>query len=43
MELIIKEEDIVYPDYVIEGVKESLMQAEEGQLTPYTGIKDMLA
>ncbi len=32
----------VYPDYVIKGVKESLKQADEGELTPYTGIKDML-
>ena len=32
----------VYPDYVINGVKESLKQAEEGKLTPYTGIKNML-
>jgi hypothetical protein len=32
----------VYPDYVIKGVKESLNQAKEGELTPFTGIKDML-
>ncbi len=36
-----QEED--YPDYVINGVKESLKQANESQLTPYKGIKDMLA
>jgi hypothetical protein len=32
----------VYPGYVINGVKESLKQAKDGKLTPYTGIKDML-
>ena len=32
----------VYPDHVIKGVKESLKQADEGKLTPYKGIKDML-
>ena len=32
----------VYPDYVVRGVKESLKQANEGKLTPYTGIRDML-
>ena len=32
----------LYPAYVIEGVKESLKQADEGKLTPFTGIRDML-
>ncbi|WP_439696586.1 DUF2683 family protein [Mucilaginibacter sp. AW1-7] len=32
----------VYPDYVVQGVKESLKQAKEGKLTPYTGVRDML-
>ncbi|TSJ39666.1 hypothetical protein FO440_18170 [Mucilaginibacter corticis] len=32
-----------YSDYVINGIKESLQQADNGLLTPYTGIKDMLA
>jgi hypothetical protein len=32
----------VYPKHVITGVKESLKQADEGKLTLYTGIKDML-
>ncbi len=31
-----------YPDHVVMGVKESLKQADEGKLIPYTGIKDML-
>ena len=32
----------VYPEHVVNGVKESLKQAEEGKLAAYTGIKDML-
>lgn len=31
-----------YPDVVIDGVRASLKQAIEGQLIPYTGIRDML-
>ena len=31
-----------YPDHVINGVRESLKQAEAGLLTRYTGIDDML-
>lgn len=32
----------IYPDHVIKGVKDSLRQAEEGLLTPFTTIKAML-
>lgn len=35
-------EDKDYPEHVIEGVKESLQQAEDGKLTPYTGIRYLL-
>jgi hypothetical protein len=35
-----KSED--YPGNVVKGVKASLQEADSGQLTPYTGIKDML-
>jgi hypothetical protein len=31
-----------YPEHVVIGVKESLKQDDEGKLTPYTGIRDML-
>ena len=31
-----------YPDNVVNGVRASLKQADEGQLIPYTGIRDML-
>ncbi len=36
------EVNVCYPAYVIAGVKESLKQADEGKLTPYTGCRDML-
>jgi len=31
-----------YPAYVIEGLKDSLKEAANGKLTPYTGIRNML-
>jgi hypothetical protein len=31
-----------YPNHVLNGVKESLNQAQNKQLTPYKGIKEML-
>jgi len=42
MKITFEQKSEVYPDYVIKGVKESLKQAEEGQLIPFTGISDML-
>ncbi len=42
MKIAFEQKSEVYPDYIVKGVKESLKQAEEGELTPYTGIKDML-
>jgi hypothetical protein len=42
MKITFEQKSEVYPDHVINGVKESLMQADEGKLTPFTGIKDML-
>jgi hypothetical protein len=42
MKVTFEQQAVTYPDNVINGVKESLRQAEAGQLTPYTGIKDML-
>ena len=41
-EINFEQKSEVYPEHVIIGIKESLKQAEEGQLTPYTGIRDML-
>ncbi|MFI5161818.1 MAG: DUF2683 family protein [Sphingobacteriales bacterium] len=42
MKITFEQKSEIYPEYVIDGVKESLKQADEGKLTPYTGIKDML-
>lgn len=43
MKIAFKQKSDVYPLQVMEGVTQSLGQANEGQLTPYTGIKDMLS
>jgi hypothetical protein len=42
MKISFEQKSELYPDHVIKGVKASLKQADEGRLTPYTGIKDML-
>jgi len=42
MKITFQQKGEVYPDHVIKGIKESLKQADEGQLTPYTNLKDML-
>jgi len=42
MKISFEQKSEVYPVHLINGVKESLKEAEEGQLTPYTGIRDML-
>lgn len=42
MKITFEQKSEVYPDYVVQGVNESLKQAKEGKLTPYTGVRDML-
>lgn len=42
MKVSFEQKSEVYPDHVIAGVRESLKQADEGYLTPYAGIKEML-
>ncbi|WP_295796278.1 DUF2683 family protein [Mucilaginibacter sp.] len=42
MKISFEQKSETYPDYVLDGVKESLKEADDGKLTPYTGIKDML-
>jgi len=42
MKVSFEQKSEVYPNHVIDGVNESLKQAEQGQLIPYTGIADML-
>jgi hypothetical protein len=36
------EQHYAYPDHVIKGVKESLKQANEGLLTPFVSVREML-
>ena len=42
MKIAFEQKSEVYPNHVINGVKESLKQADEGKLTPCTGIRNML-
>ncbi|HWZ14957.1 MAG TPA: DUF2683 family protein [Mucilaginibacter sp.] len=42
MKITFEQKSQIYPQNIIEGVKESLKQAEDGRLTPYKGIKEML-
>ncbi|MDB5131884.1 MAG: hypothetical protein JWR02_1633 [Mucilaginibacter sp.] len=42
MKITFEQKSDAYPQNVIDGVKESLKQAEESRLTPYKSVKDML-
>lgn len=42
MKVSFEQKSVVYPEHVLEGVKKSLKQASEGQLTAFTGVRDML-
>ncbi|WP_342645033.1 DUF2683 family protein [Mucilaginibacter sp. CSA2-8R] len=42
MKISFKQTETAYPEAVVQGVKNSLQQAENGNLSTYTGIKDML-
>lgn len=42
MKIAFEQKSEVYPDHVVNGVKEAVTQADSGELTPYTGIRDML-
>ena len=42
MKISFEQKNETYPSHIISGVKKSLKQSEDGQLTVYTGIKDML-
>jgi hypothetical protein len=42
MKISFEQKSDIYPQQVIEGIKTSLKQAEDGKLTPYKGISDML-
>jgi hypothetical protein len=42
MKISFEQQKETYPQHVIEGVKQSLIEADNGLLTPYKGIRDML-
>ena len=42
MKIAFEQKSEVYPQFVIKGVKESLAQADENNLVPYTGLKGLL-
>ncbi|OKS84733.1 DUF2683 family protein [Mucilaginibacter polytrichastri] len=42
MKISFEQKSEVYPNHIINGIKESLKEADQNQLSPYTGIKDML-
>ncbi len=42
MKVSFEQKSEIYPGHIVKGVKKSLEQANDGKLTPYTGIKDML-
>ncbi len=42
MKVTFEQKSKLYTDDVVKNVKESLKQADEGLLTPYTGVKALL-
>ncbi|MFF5379625.1 DUF2683 family protein [Pedobacter suwonensis] len=42
MKITFEQKSEVIPQAVKEGIKESLLQADSGDLTPYTGIREMI-
>jgi len=42
MKVTFEQKSEMIPDHIVKGVKESLKQADEGLLTPYTGVKALL-
>jgi len=40
MKISFEQKSQIYPQHVINGINESLKQADENLLMPYTGIKD---
>lgn len=42
MKISFEQKSVIYPNHVAEGVKESLQQAKDGKLTPFTSVRDML-
>ena len=42
MKIAFEQKSEVYPQFVVKGVEKSLAQADENDLTSYSGLKDLL-
>ncbi len=42
MQVTFEQKSQVYPENVIKGLNESKAQSDNGQLIPFSGVKDML-
>lgn len=42
MKISFEQKSEIYPEHVVAGVRKSLQQADDGKLTPYKGINEML-
>jgi len=42
MQVTFEQKSQVYPEQVIKGINESKAQSDDGQLSPFSGVKDLL-
>lgn len=42
MQVTFEQKSQVYPEQVIKSINESKVQADEGKISPFSGVKDML-
>lgn len=42
MQVTFEQKSQVYPEHVRMGINESKAQAEDGKISPFSGVKDML-
>lgn len=42
MKIAFEQKSEVYPNHVTEGIKASVKESEEGKITPYVNLRDML-
>jgi hypothetical protein len=42
MQVTFEQKSQVYPEHVIKGINESNAQADDGKISPFIGVKDML-
>jgi len=43
MRITFEKKNLIYPDNVVNGVRESLLEANNRHLTPYDGVEKMLS